>query len=36
MRMRFIGDPPERFEAMIKSEVARMGKVIKDAGITVD
>ena len=30
------GGPPERFEAMIKSEMARMGKVIKDAGITAD
>jgi tripartite-type tricarboxylate transporter receptor subunit TctC len=28
-----VGSSPEQFAAMIKSEMARMGKVIKDAGI---
>ena len=28
-----VGSSPEEFAATIKSEMARMGKVIKDAGI---
>lgn len=31
-----VGNSPEQFAATIKSDMARMGKVIKDAGIHVD
>jgi hypothetical protein len=31
-----VGDTPEQFAAMIKADMARMGKVIKEAGIRVD
>jgi tripartite-type tricarboxylate transporter receptor subunit TctC len=31
-----VGSSPEEFSATIKSEMARMGKVIKDAGIKAD
>jgi len=31
-----VGSSPEQFAATIKSEIARMGKVIKDAGIKAD
>ena len=30
------GNSPAQFAAMIKSEMVRMGKVIKDAGIRVE
>ena len=31
-----VGDSPEQFSAMIKNDMARMGKVIKDAHIHID
>ena len=31
-----VGNPPEQFAAFIKSDAARWGKVIKDAGIKLD
>jgi tripartite-type tricarboxylate transporter receptor subunit TctC len=31
-----VGGSPEQFGAAIKSEMARMGKVIKDAGIKAE
>jgi len=31
-----VGGSPQEFTAMIKSDIARMSKVIKDAGIKVD
>ena len=31
-----VGSSPEQFAATIKSEIAKLGKVIKDAGIKVD
>ena len=31
-----VGSTPEEFAAVIKSEMTRMGKVIKDAGIRED
>ena len=31
-----VGSSPEQFAATIKSEIARMGKVIKDAGIKME
>jgi tripartite-type tricarboxylate transporter receptor subunit TctC len=31
-----VGSSPEQFSAKIKSEIVRMSKVIKDAGIRVD
>ena len=31
-----VGNTPEEFIATIKSEIGRMGKVIKDAGIKAD
>jgi tripartite-type tricarboxylate transporter receptor subunit TctC len=34
--METVADSPDEFAAMIKSEVARMGKVIRDAGIQSD
>jgi tripartite-type tricarboxylate transporter receptor subunit TctC len=33
MGVETVGGTPEQFSSMIKSEIARMGKVIKDAGI---
>jgi tripartite-type tricarboxylate transporter receptor subunit TctC len=32
----FGGMPPKEFEALVKSEIARWGKVVKDAGIRID
>jgi tripartite-type tricarboxylate transporter receptor subunit TctC len=34
--MEVVGGPPAQFSAAIKSEVARMGKVIRDAGIRAE
>jgi tripartite-type tricarboxylate transporter receptor subunit TctC len=31
-----VGSSPEQFAATIKADMARMGKVIKDAGISAD
>lgn len=31
-----VGNTPEQFAAIIKSEIAKMGKVVKDAGIKAD
>ena len=31
-----VGSSPERFAAIMKSEMARMGKVIKDSGIRAE
>jgi tripartite-type tricarboxylate transporter receptor subunit TctC len=31
-----VGNTPEEFTAIINSEIARMGKIIKDAGIRAD
>jgi tripartite-type tricarboxylate transporter receptor subunit TctC len=30
------GEPPEKFAALVSSEIARWAKVVKDAGATVD
>ena len=33
--MEAVGNSPEQLAAMVKSEIARMSKVIRDAGIRV-
>jgi tripartite-type tricarboxylate transporter receptor subunit TctC len=30
------GMPPAEFEQLVKSEIAKWGKVVKDAGIKID
>jgi tripartite-type tricarboxylate transporter receptor subunit TctC len=31
-----VGNTPEQFDALIKSEIAKWAKVVKEAGIKVD
>jgi tripartite-type tricarboxylate transporter receptor subunit TctC len=32
----FGGMPPKEFDALVKSEIARWGKVVKDSGVRID